>query len=371
MGEVERQLLLDAFDSNWVAPLGPHVDAFEQETASYVGVAAAAATSSGTAALHLALILSDVRPGDRVFCSTLTFAASANPIAYCRAEPVFIDSSSETWNMDPDLLEEELERSARKGALPKAVIVVDLYGQTADYARLEKACNRFDVPLIEDAAEALGATHGDRRAGSFGKISVLSFNGNKIITTGGGGMLLSNDADIVRRARFLATQARDAAPHYQHSTLGYNYRLSNLLAAIGRGQLVVLAERVAARRAVFDTYVKALANMDGVTFMPEASYGRSNRWLTCMTIDPKLFGSDRESIRTRLEAQDIEARPVWKPMHLQPIYRDCRTVGGTVSERIFEYGLCLPSGSNLTVADQERVIETVLSCRDRRPVAAG
>lgn len=362
MGDAERALLLDAFDSNWVAPLGPHVDAFEKEVSEYIGVSGGAATSSGTGALHLALILAGVGPGDRVICSSLTFSASANPIVYCGAEPVFIDSSRETWNMDPDLLEEELEASARAGKLPKAVMAVDLYGQSADYGRIVPICEKYRVLLIEDAAEALGATYGANKAGSFGSISILSFNGNKIITTGGGGMLLSNDLEKVARARFLATQARDAAPHYQHSAIGYNYRLSNLLAAVGRGQMRVLSQRVDARRRVFDRYVEQLGGMEGISFMPEASYGRSNRWLTCIVVDPDAFGASREDIRLALDAENIESRPIWKPMHLQPVFERYAMRGGAVAADLFARGLCLPSGSNLTEADQARTIATVKKC---------
>jgi pyridoxal phosphate-dependent aminotransferase EpsN len=335
------------------------VDAFEAEVAKLSGVTSAVALSSGTGALHLALILLGVERGDRVFCSSFTFAASANPIVYCGAEPVFIDSDRATWNMDPDLLAEELRRAASESRLPKAVIAVDLYGQCADYDRLQAVCDEYGVPLIEDAAEALGATYRGRPAGSFGVMGVLSFNGNKIITTSGGGMLLSNDSSVAGRARFLSTQARDAAPHYQHSTIGYNYRMSNLLAAVGRGQLHTLADRVETRRAIFDRYVSELGSLPGIAFMPEASYGRANRWLTCVTVDPEAFGSTRETIRLALEEENIESRPLWKPMHLQPVFAGCRVVGGQVSEDLFEHGLCLPSGSSLTRTDQSRVIDIV------------
>ncbi|PKN31923.1 MAG: pyridoxal phosphate-dependent aminotransferase, partial [Deltaproteobacteria bacterium HGW-Deltaproteobacteria-20] len=264
-----------------------------------------------------------------------------------------------TWNMDPDLLAAELDARARTGKLPKAVVVVDLYGQCADYEPLEAACARHGVPLVEDAAEALGATYRGRAAGSFGEMGVFSFNGNKIITTGGGGMLVSHRKEHTDRARFLATQARDPAPHYQHSTIGYNYRLSNVLAAIGRGQLRVLDQRVQARRANFDWYQKALGDLPGLMFMPEAPYGTSTRWLTCLTVEPAAFGATRDDIRLALEKQDIEARPVWKPMHMQPVFEGCTTVGGAVAARLFELGLCLPSGSNLTEADRERVATIV------------
>jgi pyridoxal phosphate-dependent aminotransferase EpsN len=362
MSGVELELVKDAFASNWIAPLGPHVGAFEREFAARVGMSHAAALSSGTAALHLALMLVAVEAGDEVLCSSLTFSASANAISYCGARPVFLDCDAASWNMDPDLLEAELERCAKAGALPKAVLVVDLYGQCADYIRIVPICKRFGVTLIEDAAEALGATCAGRPAGSFGRAAAFSFNGNKIITTSGGGMLVSSDEALIARARFLATQARDPAPHYQHTAIGYNYRMSNVLAAIGRGQLTVLDERVAARRANFDAYLAALGDLPGVTFMPEAPYGRCTRWLTCLTIDPAAFGATREDVRLALEAENIESRPVWKPMHLQPVFASCRAVGGAVSERIFEHGLCLPSGSNLDPADRERAIAVVRRC---------
>jgi len=359
MGADERRLLLEAFDSNWIAPLGPHVDAFEREVAARIGVGHAAALSSGTAALHLALRILGVGPGDEVLAPTLTFSATVNPVVYQGASPVLIDSTAETWNVEPGLVAEELDACARRGRLPKAVIAVDLYGQPADYEPLLVACARYQVPLVEDAAEALGTTSCGKAAGAFGSMSVLSFNGNKIITTSGGGMLLSNRQDWIERARFLATQARDPAPHYQHSQLGFNYRLSNLLAAVGRGQLRVLDDRVARRRAIRDRYRSALAGLPGVALMPEAGYGRSNAWLTCITINPARAGADREQVRQRLEARNIEARPVWKPMHLQPIFSGCRVRGGAVAEQLFEQGLCLPSGSSLTVEEQSLVVEVV------------
>jgi pyridoxal phosphate-dependent aminotransferase EpsN len=354
----EKPLVDDAFASNWVAPLGPHVDAFEAEAGRVVGVPHAAALSSGTAALHLALRLLGVGPGDEVLCSSFTFSASANPIVYEGASPVFVDCD-ESWTIDPNLVERELRTMAAAGRRPKALVTVDLYGQTCDYGALEGLCERYGVPLVEDAAEALGATCNGRGAGSFGVAGVLSFNGNKIITTSGGGMLLSNDGELIRKVRFLATQARDPAPHYQHSQIGFNYRMSNVLAALGRGQLQTLAERVTARRAHFAAYREALGDLPGVGFMPEAPWGMSNRWLTCITIEPGAFGASREDVRLALEAEDIEARPVWKPMHLQPVFAGCRAVGGGVSARIFETGLCLPSGSGMPEADRARVISVV------------
>jgi pyridoxal phosphate-dependent aminotransferase EpsN len=355
MSDREQEFVKEAFDTNWIAPVGPHVDAFEQEFCQVIGTSHAAAVSSGTAALHLALQLIGVEPGDEVFCSTLTFAASANPIAYLGAKPVFIDSDRTSWNMNPDLLAEALEQRAKIGKLPKAVVLVHLYGQSADLEPILKACACYEVPLIEDAAESLGATYKGRSPGTFGRIGIFSFNGNKIITTSGGGMLVSDDPELVSKARFLATQARDPAPHYQHSEIGYNYRLSNVLAGIGRGQLLVLEERVAARRRNFEFYQQVLGHLPGLEFMPEAPFGRATRWLTCLTINPAAFGVDREKVRLALAEQQIEARPVWKPLHLQPVFADCECIGGAVAEDLFERGLCLPSGSNLTTEDLERV----------------
>lgn len=354
-------MLLDAFDSNWIAPLGPHVDAFESEMAAQAGVSHAAALSSGTAGLHLALVLLGVGPGDIVLTSTLTFAATANAVMYVGAEPIFIDANPDTWTMDPDLLEAELDRLAAAGTPAKAVVPVDLYGQCCDYERIEAICARHGVPIVEDAAESLGSTAFGRPAGSFGQIGVFSFNGNKIITTSGGGMLVSDDPEVVKQTRFLATQARDPAPHYQHSTIGYNYRLSNLLAALGRAQLAKLGERVGRRNAIRARYQEALGGLAGVRLMPIADYGTSNCWLTCLTIDPAAFGVDREAVRLHLAAHDIEARPVWKPMHMQPVYAGKRAVLDGTSEALFRDGLCLPSGSALSDADIERVIATFLS----------
>ncbi len=299
-----------------------------------------------------------VGPGDEVLCSSFTFSASANPIVYEGGAPVFVDCDA-SWMIDPNLVEDELRRAAAAGRRPKALVAVDLYGQTCDYAALEGLCEKYGVPLVEDAAEALGATCRGRGAGSFGKAGILSFNGNKIITTSGGGMLVSNDGELIRKARFLATQARDAAPHYQHSQIGFNYRMSNILAAIGRGQLATLGERVAARRANFEGYREALGDLPGIGFMPEAPWGVANRWLTCITVDPAAFGATREAVRLAIEAENIEARPVWKPMHLQPVFAGCRALGGRVCEEIFEKGLCLPSGSSLTGDDRGRVIDVV------------
>jgi pyridoxal phosphate-dependent aminotransferase EpsN len=357
LGPDELELVREAFVSNWVAPVGPHLDAFEAELAQRVGVSHAVALSSGTAAIHLALRLLGVGPGDTVVCPTLTFCATANPIVYQGGEPVFLDADPATWNIDPQLLEEELRARAAHGWLPRAVLAVDLYGQAADYDILLEICGRYDVPLVEDAAEALGATYRGRLAGAFGRCAAFSFNGNKIITTSGGGMLVSEDAGLIAQARFLAAQARDPALHYEHSQLGYNYRMSNVLAAIGRGQLRVLADRVAARRRIGETYRARLGDLPGITFMPEAPYGRPNRWLTCITVDPELFGATRDDLLCALAAANIEARPVWKPLHLQPVFAGCPYRGSTVAQDLFERGLCLPSGSALTPAELDRVID--------------
>ncbi|MEG4958706.1 MULTISPECIES: aminotransferase class I/II-fold pyridoxal phosphate-dependent enzyme [unclassified Microcoleus] len=359
MGSLEQEFVKEAFDTNWIAPVGPHVDAFEQEFCEVVGAKHAAAVSSGTAALHLALQLIGVGSGDEVFCSTLTFIATATPITYLGAKPVFIDSDRTSWNLNPDLLREALDKRAKIGKLPKAVVIVHLYGQSCDIDPILEACNAYEIPLIEDAAESLGASYKNRSPGSFGKIGIFSFNGNKIITTSGGGMLVSDDQKLVEKARFLATQARDPAPHYQHSEIGYNYRLSNVLAGIGRGQLRVLDERVEARRRNFDFYKQALGNLPGIEFMPEAAFGKATRWLTCLTIDPAAFGADREQVRLALAQEKIEARPVWKPLHLQPVFADCECIEGAVAQELFEYGLCLPSGSNLTDEDLERVTSAI------------
>lgn len=365
MSGEEQKYVHEAFATNWIAPLGPHVDAFEKEFCAAVGTSHAVALSSGTAGLHLALQLLGVQAGDEVLVSTLTFAASVNPIVYLGATPVFIDAERMSWNMDPGLFAVELERRARAGRLPKAVVVVHLYGQSADLDPILEACNRYEIPVVEDAAEALGATYKGRSPGTFGRAGIYSFNGNKIITTSGGGMLVSEDAALVAHARKLATQARDPAPHYQHSEIGYNYRLSNVLAGIGRGQLKVLEERVQARRRNYEFYARALSDLPGLEFQPEAPWGRHTRWLTCITIDPAEFGADREQVRLALEAENIESRPVWKPMHLQPVFAPYPVVGGAVAEDLFDRGLCLPSGSSLTEEDLERVVTVIRRCAGR------
>lgn len=357
VGPEERELLLDAFDSNWIAPLGPHVDGFEREVAARVGANHAVALSSGTAALYLALVLAGVRPGDRVLCASLTFVASANPILHLGAEPVFVDSAPHDWNLDVDLVAEELDRAAAADQRYAAVIAVDLYGRCADYDRLEPLCADHEVPLIEDAAEALGSSYRGRAAGTFGDLGVFSFNGNKIITTSGGGMLVTEDAEVADRARFLATQARDPAPHYEHSEVGYNHRMSNLLAAVGRGQLRSLNDKIARRRAIVEAYRERLEHLPGVRFAPQIQPedGVDNAWLTCLTIDPEVARADREQIRRHLRSRGIEARPLWKPMHLQPLFAGARMLGGAVSAKLFDHGLCLPSGSSLTDAEQDEI----------------
>lgn len=359
MSTAELTYVHEAFTTNWIAPLGPNVTNFEQEFAAVTGAPFALALSSGTAAIHLALIHLGIQPGDEVIVSSLTFSASVNPIIYCGATPIFIDSEEASWNMDPQLLAEALDSRAKENRLPKAVIVVHLYGQTAAMDEISAVCERYDIPIIEDAAEALGSTYKGHSAGTLGYAGIFSFNGNKIITTSGGGMLVSEDESFINHARKLATQARDAAPHYQHSEIGYNYRMSNVLAGIGRGQLEVLSDRVATRRRNFDFYQEALGSLPGVTMMPEASWGQTNRWLSVIQIDPALFGCDRETIRLTLEEHNIESRPVWKPMHLQPIFECYPVWNRHVAESMFDHGLCLPSGSSLTLGDLERITDII------------
>jgi pyridoxal phosphate-dependent aminotransferase EpsN len=359
IGQAERAYVQEAFDTNWIAPIGPHLDAFEKEFAAKVGAKHAVAVSSGTAALHLALRGVGVGAGDEVLCASMTFVASASPITFLGAKPVFIDSEEKSWNMDPALVAETIVRKAKAGRAPRAVVLVHLYGQAADFNPVRDVCVQHGVALVEDAAEALGATYHGKAPGSLGRAGIHSFNGNKIITTSGGGMLVTDDAALAATARHWSTQARDAAPHYEHTTLGYNYRLSNVCAAIGRGQLQDLDKKVARRREHFAAYAKAFADLPGVAMQPEAPWGKSTRWLTCLTIDPKIAGTDRERVRLALEAADIECRPLWKPMHLQPVFRQAEKVGGSVSENLFEYGLCLPSGSGMSDEDRGRVIEIV------------
>ncbi|MGV8073280.1 MAG: DegT/DnrJ/EryC1/StrS family aminotransferase [Syntrophobacteraceae bacterium] len=424
MGGEEQRFVREAFESNYIAPLGPQVDAFEREFSEKVGVANAVALSSGTAAMHLALRILGVGPGDEVLASTLTFIGSVSPVLFQGGIPVFIDSDRISWNLNPDLLAEELEACEKRGQLPKAAVPTDLYGQCADLNRILEICRPYGIPVVADAAEALGATYlrteyggqesedGGRgaevgrageamsdsvwnHAGKGAKAAVFSFNGNKIITTSGGGMLVSDDEALIEKARFLSQQARDPAPHYEHSEVGYNYRMSNIVAAIGRGQLRVLSERVERKRQIFEHYREAFSDLPGIEFMPEASYGRCTRWLTVMLIDRDEFGVDRENVRLALEAENIEARPVWKPMHLQPVFDinqtskhktrrevcrkertgptsqkgsqryKARVVGGAVSEDLFNRGLCLPSGTSMTDDDLERVVSVIRRVHQR------
>ncbi len=356
MGGKERGYVNEAFDTNWIAPLGPHVDGFEKELGEYTGTKAVAALSSGTAAIHLALILLDVKAGDEVICQSFTFSASANPIVYQGAIPVFVDSEKETWNMSPEHLRAAITARIAKGKKPKAIIPVHLYGMPSKMKEIMAIAHEFEIPVIEDAAEALGSEINGKACGSFGEMGILSFNGNKIITTSGGGALISAKEEYIIRARFLATQARDAGPHYQHSVIGYNYRMSNVCAGIGRGQLEVLPDRVKQRRANFSFYENELKNINGISFLPEPDGYFSNRWLTAIIVDPELTGGKtREDIRLFLEKQNIESRPLWKPMHQQPVFRDYPFYGDGTAEKLFENGLCLPSGSNLAAEDLSRV----------------
>jgi len=365
IGTNELQYVNEAFATNWIAPLGPHVNAFEQALQDQTQTKHAAALSSGTSAIHLALILLGVKAGDTVFCQSITFSASANPIAYQGAIPIFIDSESKTWNMDPILLKTALEEAKQKGKLPKAIIPVHLYGMPAKMFEILSISKEYGVPVIEDAAEALGSSIENKPCGSFGEFGVLSFNGNKIITTSGGGALVSENAEMIEKARFLATQARDAAPHYQHSHIGYNYRMSNVLAGIGRGQLEVLNDRVASRRNNFERYKQYFSkhNIAGfnIQFQEEPKGYFSNRWLTCILVDPTTNnGLTREEIRLTMDEENIETRPLWKPMHQQPVFSSSKSYLNGVSDKLFENGLCLPSGSNLT----EEEFEKIFNCLD-------
>ena len=363
MSGLEQGYVADAFASNWIAPLGPHVDALESTVAKYVGAKGAAALSSGTAALHLALKCAGIQRNDWVFCSSLTFAASANPILYEGAKPVFIDSEPESWNMSPDALARAFADARRESRTPKAVIIVNLYGQSADMDSLLTICDSYGAVVIEDAAESLGATYKGKASGTFGKYGMYSFNGNKIITTSGGGMLVSDDLEALQKVRYWATQARDPARHYQHSEIGYNYRLSNIAAAIGRGQMCVIDERINKKRQIFERYYSELSNYCGIEFMPEASYGQSNRWLTTLTVDPERANITANEFMDALAEDDIESRPVWKPLHLQPIFGAypyySHRIGESVSDRLFEHGVCLPSGTNMTEEEQDRVVGVI------------
>ncbi len=361
---LEKEFLHEALDSNWIAPLGPQVDMFEEEMAQYLGVKSAVALNSGTAALHLALRVSGVKSGDIVLCPSLTFSSSANVILYENAIPVFIDSDTKTWNMDVFSLERAIASCKKQNILPKALIAVDLYGQSADYDIITNICKKNNIVVIEDAAEALGSEYNGAKCGSFGKSGIFSFNGNKIITTSGGGMLVSNDKEFVEQARFLSTQAREPEIYYEHKELGYNYRMSNLLAAVGRGQLVFLDERVRSKQEIFSTYKSALEHIEGLKFMPEASYGISNRWLTTLTINENVARFNKDEVIKKLEKENIESRPVWKPMHLQPLYKEFEyfiSEKGDISQMLFNNGLCLPSGTSLSINDQEKIIDIILS----------
>lgn len=363
--EAEKHLLMAAVESGWAAPAGPDLAAFEAEVATVSGVRHAVGLASGTAALHLALHALQVGDGDEVAVSSFTFAATANAVAYVGATPLFVDSDDAAWNMDPALLEDLLKERAAVGRLPAAVVCVDLYGQPADYRRIEPLCAEYGVPLIEDAAEAIGSSLDGRPAGSFGRAAVLSFNGNKLITTSGGGMLVADDETLIERVRFLSTQAKEPAPHYEHHEIGFNYRLSNLLAAFGRGQLAALDDRIARRRWFFDRYVECLGGVNGVSFQPEIRGGFCNRWLTCALIDPDVAGFSSEDLRLHLEADDIESRPMWKPMHQQKAYAGAPSVLNGVSDRLFAQGICLPSGSGMSDEDFDRVLDSISLFLDR------
>lgn len=360
----EQKYIKEAFDTNWIAPLGPNVDQFEKDIANYAGTKGASVTSSGTAAIHLALDILGVSQGDTVFCPSFTFIASANPALYLGAQLTFIDSEPETWNMSPQALERALYNAKKENELPKAIVVVNLYGQPSKMDELLDIANAYGVPIVEDAAESFGAEYKNKKSGSFGKIGIYSFNGNKIITTSGGGALVSNDEEILDKSRFLATQARDQAPHYQHSVVGYNYRMSNIVAGIGRAQLEVLDDRVNSRRAIFDTYFRELSSIQGIDFMPELESTKSNRWLTTLTINPDIIKLTPYEIMDKLNEANIETRVLWKPLHVQPLFKEAKFYKHdeskeAISNKLFTTGLCLPSGSNLTDEDQSLVVKNL------------
>jgi dTDP-4-amino-4,6-dideoxygalactose transaminase len=361
MGGEEIKFVNEAFEANWISPVGPHINAFEEELATYNSTQYCAALSSGTAAIHLALILLNVNPGDEVICSSFTFSGSCNPIRYQQAIPVFIDSETDSWNMDPVLLEKAIKDRIAKGKKPKAIIVVHLYGMPAKMNEINAIAKQYAIPVIEDAAEGLGASYFGKKLGTMSDMGIYSFNGNKIITTSGGGALVSENKEWINKAKFLATQARDAAPHYEHTHIGYNYRLSNISAGIGRGQLRVLDERVRQRRDVFNFYKKELAGNKGIEFQSEFQGAFANRWLTTILIDPARAGFDREKLRLTLEKENIESRPLWKPMHMQPVFKEYPSYTSGVSEKLFETGLCLPSGSNLTPQQLSGIVEIIKS----------
>lgn len=361
MGGNEQKYINEAFEENWVAPLGPNVNGFENDLEQFLGGnAKVAALSAGTAALHLALIECGIVHGDEVICQSMTFSASANPIAYCGAIPVFVDSEPVTWNMCPKALREAIEDRIQKGTKPKAIIVVHLYGMPAKMDEITAIAQEFQIPVIEDAAEALGSTYKGQACGTFGRFGILSFNGNKIITTSGGGALVCHTQEDKDKTVFLSTQARDNAPHYQHSQIGFNYRMSNIVAGIGRGQMEVLKDRVSARRAMHNFYKDLFSNIEGVTVFSEPGEDfYSNHWLSAVIIDPEITGKDREGLRFAFLEDNIESRPLWKPMHLQPVFETSPYYGGNVSEKLFDNGLCLPSGSNLSDGDRERIAKVV------------
>jgi dTDP-4-amino-4,6-dideoxygalactose transaminase len=366
MGGEEREFVQEAFDTNWIAPLGPHLNGFEGDLEAYLGEnTTATALSSGTAGIHLAMILLGVQPGDEVICQSMTFSASANPIVYLGAKPIFVDSEIETWNMDPRFLEEAIRDRIKKYKKPKAIIAVHLYGMPAKMDAISAIANKYEIPVVEDAAEALGSSFHGRKCGTLGDLGILSFNGNKIITTSCGGALLSKNSGWIKKAKFLATQARDDAPHYQHSQIGYNYRMSNISAGIGRGQMKVLDERIKQRRHNFSFYKAALSELDEFFFLPEPSGYFSNRWLTTVLINPSKNGISREDIRLGLEKENIESRPLWKPMHLQPVFSNCLYFGTNVSANLFRSGLCLPSGSNLSRSELKTVVGNIKMEFDR------
>lgn len=352
----ELQFVKEAFASNWIAPVGPDIEAFEKEMCDYTDAKHAVALSCGTAAIHLALIISGVKQGDEVLCSTFTFAGSAFPVTYIGATPVFIDSAEDSWNIDPGLLEEAVKDRIKKGEKPKACIVVHLYGISADLDPIMEICNKYDIVLIEDAAESMGASYKGKHTGTIAHLGVFSFNGNKIITTSGGGMLVGHDKEQIEQASFLATQARDPEPHYEHSRIGYNYRMSNIVAAIGKGQLKVLDERVKRKKEIFEFYKNSLRGIQGISFMPEPEFSFSNYWLTCITVDQELAGFSREDIRLSLEKDNIESRPLWKPMHIQPVFKHCPAYTNGTSDLLFKTGLCLPSGTSLSKNDLNRIL---------------
>ena len=357
----DRSAIESAFDSGWVAPVGPDLDAFEVEVADRLNRGHACAVNSGTSALHLALLALGIQPRDRVICPSLTFAGCAFPISYCGAEPIFVDSETDTWNMDPNLLESAIETLIEEGNKPKAVIIVQIYGQCAKMDQILDICKAYQIPLIEDAAESLGASYKDKPAGSFGDLSFLSFNGNKIITTSGGGMLLGNDQALVEKARYFSQQAREPVLHYEHKAIGYNYRLSNLLAALGRSQLINLDRRIAIRKNHFEAYSQSIGHLPGISFMPISSEGSPNYWLSCMLMDGSKTKVSRDELISICDQASIEVRPTWKPLHLQKVFQDKQMFGGAVSQRLFNDGLCLPSGSNLSDKDREKVILTLTS----------